>query len=89
MAGRLERSCSIRRDRIETAQVMLITLMKDVDEVLVRNQQAIRRTGLVDEVLFPAVERLEEMRDNLDLAQRELGIVWKDWQAGRWRSGNS
>jgi len=68
---------------------MLIGLILDVDEVIVRNQQAIRRTGLVDEVLSPAVERLEEMRDNLSLAQRELGIVWKDWQAGRWRSVDS
>lgn len=89
VAGRLERECSRRRDHIETAQAVLLRLMIDVDEVIVRNQQAISGKGSVDNILAPAIERLVEMSDDLHLARDELIQVWTDGQAVRWREISS
>jgi len=90
VAGRLKRIPTARRDHIETAQVLLICSIGDIEEIILRNQQAVQHNILADNVLSPAIERLIEMRDDLALAQRELGHVWADGQASRWStSGNS
>ena len=85
--GKLAKGLTARRDHVETAQAALMGLLVDVDEVILRNQQAMRRTGLVADVLEPAVKRLAEIRDDIRLAQRELGEAWSEAQSRRWSDG--
>jgi len=82
--GRLTNKGQVRRDGVETAMMLLHAMLTDVDELMVRNQQAMRRTALVAPVLEPAVDRLHHMRAELRLCQRHLSGVWSDGEAQRW-----
>jgi hypothetical protein len=46
----------------------------DIDELILREQQAMRRTELVHDVLAPSVQRLEELRWSLRMAHSELSV---------------
>lgn len=85
-AGKLKRECSEKRDHIETASAVLYGLVVSVDEILLRNQQAIRRTAVVEDVLGPAVCRLVEIRQDLMTVQQEIHQAWSEEQERRWRS---
>lgn len=65
-----------RQDHLEQALAHLAGISADLDEVVLRNRQAIRRTSLVEEVLDPALERLKAIRKELDRAQHELKLAW-------------
>lgn len=75
-----------QRDHIETAQAMLCGMLVNLDECILRNQQAMRRTSLVGEVLEPAVVRMEMLRAELRVVQRELTAAWLMGQAVKWRN---
>lgn len=65
--------------------MMLIhAMLVDVDELAIRNEQAMQRTTLVVPVLEPAVDRLVQLRSSLRTCQRELSEVWADGEAERW-----
>jgi hypothetical protein len=85
MAGRLGRLVVEKRDHCESAQVLLVGLTMDVDEIMLRSQQAMRRSDAVADVLAPAVERLRAMRDSLRLAHQELKDLWTEQQTTMWR----
>lgn len=74
-----------RRDRVELALTLLHMMIMDVDELIVRNTQAMDRASCVCLVLEPAQERLIEMRSEIELMQRELHGVWRDGQDDRWQ----
>lgn len=84
MAGQLKRMAAIRRDHIETCQAELVTLVDMVNECSIRTRQAMRRSPLVGDVLSPAVERLEEIRQSVALIQSEISEYWREQQCTRW-----
>jgi hypothetical protein len=72
------------RDHIETAQAELIILLRDVDEVILRTRQAIRRTPLVSDVLQPSMDRLAEIKDSLCCVQEHINSAWQDGEKVKW-----
>lgn len=84
--SRVKGSNAAERDHIETAQAMLCGMLANLDECILRNQQAMRRTGVVVEVLEPAIVRMEMLRAELRVVQRELREAWLKGQAKRWEA---
>ena len=82
--GRLNRKSAKKRDCLEIALFSLGTSIVEIEEVLLRNKQAIRRTPLVEDVLGPAVVRLNTIRDSLRKSQLAIGEIWNEQQAKRW-----
>ena len=85
MAGQLIRTAAIRRDHIETCQAELVTLVDMVDECSIRTRQAMRRSPLVGDVLSPAAERLDEIRQSVELIRAEISEYWREQQCVRWQ----
>jgi hypothetical protein len=73
-----------RRDQIEEEMAVLARSLRDIDEILLRMQQAIRRSSIVYDVLGPAVERLLALRSSLRSAQDVIGLIWKEEQTRHW-----
>ena len=73
-----------KRDHLETAQAEMVGLLRDLDEVILRNKQAMRRTAIVVDVLTPAVERLVEIRESLRVVHTEINEVWSSGQERNW-----
>lgn len=86
--GRVKNANVVERDHIEAAQAALCGLLVSVDECILRNQQAMRRTGVVVEVLEPAVVRMEMLRAELRVVQRELSAAWVEGQQRKWEGFN-
>lgn len=86
MAGRLKNKSAARRDYVEWAMFELRTAERDIDEVILRSQQAKRRTSLVDDVLDPAIERLVEIRKRVKRAKLAMNENWIEGQAHRWEN---
>lgn len=84
MAGRLKTKNSETRDQVETAMMALKSAERDLDEVILRSQQAVRRTSLVADVLDPAIERLMQIRKRVRVAKRAMNEAWLTGQAERW-----
>lgn len=84
MAGRLKTKNSEKRDQVETAMFALKRAERDLDEVILRSQQAMRRTSLVADVLDPAIERLVQIRKRVRVAKRAMNEAWLTGQAERW-----
>ena len=84
MAGRLKTKNTEKRDQVETAMFVLKRAERDLDEVILRSQQAVRRTGLVADVLDPAIERLMQIRKRVRVAKRAMNEAWLMGQAERW-----
>jgi hypothetical protein len=82
--GRLTLKAEIRRDQIEEEMAVLARSLRDIDEILLRMQQAIRRSSIVYDVLGPAVERLLALRSSLRSAQSAIGLIWKEEQTRHW-----
>lgn len=72
-----------RKQRIETASVMMAHVQDDLDEIMVRVCQAMRRSSLVCDALAPAVERIAGIKADLDIAEREIRAMWSDERAQR------
>ena len=83
--GRLTKKRAAERDQVDQALYALSNSLIEIDEVILRNRQALRRSPLVGEVLEPAVERLASIRKRVRSAQRSLGDLWADGQTRRWR----
>jgi hypothetical protein len=58
---------------------------RDLDEVILRSQQAVRRTNLVADVLIPAIERLLQIRGRVHAAKTALNEVWLAGQEDLWK----
>ena len=84
MAGRMSLMATEQRDHVETALAVLASAVLAIDEALLRNRQAIRRSNQVGDVLGPAVQRLVDVQADLKLMQAELRAAWKKGQAERW-----
>lgn len=84
--GRLKTKGTKKRDLVEVAMFELAVIERDLDEVILRNRQAIRRTGLVSDVLDPAIARLVEIRSRVRLAKRSMNDAWIDGQNKRWEN---
>lgn len=82
--GRVIRKNAVIRDHIECAQVLLMSIAVDIDEVAIRIDQAIKRTHIVRDVLQPSQDRLEGIRSDLATIQDELSQTWRDGQANKW-----
>jgi hypothetical protein len=82
--GRLTLIAEKRRDQIEEEMAVLARSLRDIDEILLRMQQAIRRSSIVYDVLGPAVERLLALRSSLRSAQDVIGLIWKEEQTRHW-----
>ena len=82
--GRLTSAGQERRDKVEAALFALSSAIVMIDEVILRVNQAMRRTRLVDPVLVPALERLVEIRADVVVARQELSDYWSDRQSDRW-----
>lgn len=85
MSGNIKAQAKIPRDHVELVQVLLMDMLIDIDELILRNQQAMRRSGVVVDVLTPSTERLAELRRSVTAAQGELSALWHDGQAVRWQ----
>ena len=84
MAGRLKTKNSEKRDQVETAMMVLKSAERDLDEVILRSQQAMRRTSLVADVLNPAIERLVQIRKRVRVAKAAMNEAWLAGQAEKW-----
>lgn len=73
-----------RRTQIETALARVISILLDMDEIILRNRQAIRRSPHVRDVLDPAVRRLEQMKHEMEQVKQELSEAWKNGQQDKW-----
>jgi len=73
------------QDRLDEAQSILAAICVDLDELILRMSQAIRRTSLFKDVLDPAVERLDLVRGEISRAQGNLNISWEEGQRKKWR----
>jgi hypothetical protein len=82
--GRLTIAAEARRDQVEEEMAVLARSLRDIDEILLRMQQAIRRSSIVFDVLGPAVERLLALRSSLRSAQGAIGLIWKEEQTRHW-----
>ena len=82
--GRPSAEQMLQRDSLETAQAELIGLLRDLDEVILRNRQAVRRTPLVADVLGPGIERLTEIRESLRRVQENVNTAWSQGQERNW-----
>lgn len=85
MSGRLTIDGAARRDQIEDAMAALYRINKDIDEIILRTQQANRRSALVHPVLDPAIERLHEIRQRVQVARKLIGDYWASEQNRRWK----
>jgi len=56
----------------------------DIDELILRNRQAMRRTGLVNDVLTPAIERLDQLRKSIHSIQADVQAAWSQGQEKDW-----
>lgn len=70
-----------RKKRIETASVMMAHMQDDLDEIMVRVRQAMRRSSLVCDALAPAVDRIAGIKADLDIAEHEIRAMWSDERA--------
>ncbi len=82
--GRLRNEGTKERDQVEAALAALAGSMLALEEVLLRNEQAMRRTPVVEDVLRPAVERIRAIQKDIREAQREMGEVWSKGQIKKW-----
>lgn len=72
----------MERDHIETAMAILLVTMTDLDELVVRNSQALRRSELVRDLLEPALDRLTVVKASISQAKHELDCLWAEHRAG-------
>lgn len=85
MAGRLKTKDAEKRDQVETAMFALKRAERDLDEVILRSQQAVRRTNLVADVLIPAIERLVQIRKRVRVAKAAMNEAWLAGQEDLWK----
>lgn len=85
-AGQLMKGNVEQRDRVETAMFLLGRSSIELEECILRTQQALRRSSHVGTVLDPALERLETIRKNVAAARRELSDYWVRRQGERWKT---
>jgi hypothetical protein len=83
--GHPKHELRIKRDEIETAQAELVGLVRDLDEVMLRLQQAMRRTQLVADVLAPAMKRTAEIRKALRRVHEQVNTAWARGQENNWK----
>jgi phosphoglycolate phosphatase-like HAD superfamily hydrolase len=83
--GRLTDTAEARRDHLENAMFQLGGVLVDLDEAILRTQQAMRRTPWVLDVLDPAVVRLVKVGQQVRMAKAELNIFWTNEQEAKWR----
>lgn len=84
-SGRLTIEAGQQRDRIETMLFLLRAALRDLDEVSIRSQQAIKRTPLVTDVLAPGLERLTTIQEYIRRAHELAADQWHDGNNHRWR----
>lgn len=84
-AGQLTKDNTEQRDRVETAMFVLARALTDLDECILRTQQALKRSSHVASVLGPGLERLQYVRDQVLIARRELSDYWSCRQVQRWK----
>jgi len=84
----LTKRAHTQRTHLETAQAALSTLLADVDEVTLRNRQAMQRSPLVEPVLSPALDRLNGIRAGVAVALDELSSIWYAERADGWPFGS-
>lgn len=82
--GNKPKEMAKKRNHLETAQAEMVGLVRDLDEVILRTRQAMRRTAIVVDVLGPAVERLAEIRKSLRVVHAEINEAWSDGQERNW-----
>ena len=83
-AGRLPTESAQIRDEVEGVLFTLGTQLAHINELKLRNRQAIDRTNLVAPVLTPAIERLDQMEHDLRRIQAHMADLWEYGQAARW-----
>ena len=88
LAGRLNEKSTKKRDRLEMALFSISTSIVEVEEVILRNKQAMRRTPLVEDVLGTAMKRLDSIRESLRRSQIIIGEIWNEEQKKHWENGH-
>jgi len=84
-SGRIFNKDCETRNEVETVLFALTRSRTDLDELELRTRQAMRRAPHTRPVLEPALERLEETRQRVSLAERFMARVWKTGQARLWK----
>lgn len=87
--GRIRSADCQARDRIETALAILIGMQSMLDELALRNRQAMRRSPLVSDVLDPSNRRIAKIQTELKALQAELNRIWDIGQSERWQENVS
>ena len=85
MRGMLNNQGTERRDHIEDVLASLYRILADLDEVSLRINQANRRTPMVQDVLYPAAERMAEIKERIQSAKAILAEYWSAEQQRRWK----
>jgi hypothetical protein len=83
--GRLTREASETRRIAESALFALVDVLGGLDEIILRNEQAIRRTELVRDVLAPGIERMKQMKGRIDRHREIVKDAWREGQERNWR----
>lgn len=74
-----------QREWMETVQVELVMVLMDLDEVILRTQQAVQRTAMVADVLDPSLKRLARIHKSLRLIKRTMDGYWEEADKHGWR----
>ncbi len=78
MKGRIKASEQRRREQVEAVQARLMLAALDLDEVTLRQRQALRRFPALGGVLDPAIERLGEIRREVRKAHQLMAELWNE-----------
>lgn len=83
--GRLTNEGESDRDSVELALFALGFSLDLLEEGELRIRQAMQRTALVTDVLDPALDRLEMVRQQVRMARGVVKELWRTGQAGKWK----
>jgi len=76
--GRISNQDQRLRERAEEIQAGLALAALDLDEIRLRQSQALRRFPVLSNVLDPAIVRLGEIEREVRQAHRLVGEIWQE-----------
>ncbi len=78
MRGRISDQAQEQRERLETIQARLLLAAYGLDETILRQKQALRRSPNLGSVLHPALERLLEIQREVKQASALMKELWSE-----------
>jgi len=78
MRGRIDDGDQRRREELESIQAGLVLAAFDLDEIILRQKQALRRYPNLNGVLQPALDRLSEIQREIRRARALMAELWSE-----------